>query len=157
MPYDPKIGGPGFNETCLVILPNSDLLAVMRTSSGGPLYQSRSADKGRSWSDPVPVGVNGVYPWLVQMSNGVLALGYGRVRGPSARASPSWGNEVIFSLDGGRSWTNKTTIFDGPSTGYPSMIELKPGELLYVYDENPCWPNSTKSVHAVNIKVEKKQ
>ena len=137
MAYDPDMDrelppgqhAEGFDEVSLALLPDGELFSVMRTGSGKEMYQSRSSDLGRTWSQPVGTGVIGVLPRLVQMSNGVLACSYGRSLYP-----PSLRSEVMFSLDGGRTWRDHTTVWYGPSTGYTSMLEVSPGELLYVYD-----------------------
>ena len=99
---------PGFYEPSFALLPDGELLCMMRTVSGytrTPMFQCRSTDRGETWSEPVSSGVIGVDPELHVMSNGVLACCYGR-DAPSEvvakkRAPFSMGCRVMFSLDGG--------------------------------------------------------
>lgn len=91
-----------FNEAALQPLDNGDLLCVMRTGAGCPIYQSRSRNGGATWSEPEMTGADGVDPDVVRLSNGVLACSYGRP-----------GVWVMFNADGtGRLWTNRTRIWD---------------------------------------------
>ena len=152
---DPSID---FNEPAITSLPNGDLLCMIRTGSGKPMYYCRSTD-GQTWSTPVSAGVNGVRPMLVAMSNGVVACSYGRVNVSSRDrlTNPSLGDQIIFSLDSGETWTEPTIIYDGPSTGYTSILEVRPGELLYVYDALRYGWHSTKNrIMRVNIKVRRR-
>jgi len=94
-----------------------------------PLYTARSTDGGKTWSkQEAMASARGACPGLLALSNGVLALSYGRI------ARPSQGNRIIFSIDGGQSWTGETDIYPGLSTGYNYMVETSPGRILYVFD-----------------------
>ncbi len=146
----------GFDEAAIAVLPDGELLTVMRTGSGLPLYQSRSVDGGETWSTPVRSGGKGVYPELLLMSSGILACSYGRVKHP-----PSTGAELIFSTDLGATWGNRTVIYDEPCEAYTAMLEVNPGELLFLYDtraSDPRVSNQAKSpspncIMAVNVEV----
>ena len=124
-------------EPTLARLPDGELLSIMRTgeiyenafvSSGVCLemLEARSRDDGRTWNVVQMDDVRGVMPCLTQMSNGVLALGYGR---PGVR--------VLFSLDGGRTWPTKLDLvpYGRATSGYLDMMEVSPGRLLIVYDQ----------------------
>ena len=63
----------------------------------------------------------------------MLALAYGRL------ARPSQGDSIIFSTDGGETWTNEVKIFAGLSSGYTGIIETEPNKLLYVFDSVTAW------------------
>ena len=43
-----------------------------------PMYMSRSADDGQTWSDPVPFAHTGIYPRLCTLGCGAVLLGYAR-------------------------------------------------------------------------------
>ena len=59
-----------------------------------PLYITRSIDGGKTWAKQKAMdGPRGVLPRLHTLSNGVVALSYGRI------ARPSQGNRIIFSTD----------------------------------------------------------
>jgi hypothetical protein len=93
--------GMGHGEPYGIRLENGEILCFMRSTEYEPMYLSRSANDGATWSEPVRVGVDGILPTCVKMSNGVLALSYG--------APGIW---VTFNADGtGRKWTDKTCIW----------------------------------------------
>jgi hypothetical protein len=142
----------GFCEPVLLRIPTGNILCIMRT--GGlvtdvsdterlrtskmvmcdgnlrficdPMQLSVSKDDAMSWSEPRVVTKFGVYPNAVLMSNGVIALCYGRP-----------GNWMSFSLDYGRTWGHTIQINDAPESAdaghYNSMVEVEPGKLLLVY------------------------
>lgn len=130
---DPSVGTEGFCEPAIIPVADGSLLAVMRTGSGAdPLYQARSRDGGLSWSLPSPLpGVDprrarSVDPDLILMSNGILALSFGR---PAT--------SLLFSSDGcGFRWDKEVSpVFGGRSTsGYTGLREVAPGRLLIVTD-----------------------
>ena len=67
----------------------------------------------------------GVYPKLIRMGNGVLVLAFGRC-----------GNNLSFSLDGGRNWGREValTYADVKTSGYCDVVEVGPSRLFAVYD-----------------------
>jgi hypothetical protein len=129
----------GFGEPYLQPLPNGEILCFMRTggSSGGkhwPLYMSRSNDDGESWSHADPIADRGVMPKSVLMSNGVLAVIYGRP-----------GDWLAFSTDLGHTWVGHFCLHQGPMhydcSYYDAIEEVGPNTLLAVYgrtDPNNC-------------------
>ena len=149
---DPNDIPRNFNESYLLVLPESRLLCVMRTDLDGPnpMYQAKSTDGGQNWSKPVPVGVNGVRPQMVRISNGVIACSYGRLNG-----APSMGDQVMFSVDEGETWTQHTSIYHGSSTGYTCLLEVRPGELLLGYDVLGSGWTRRNSIMMVSIQVER--
>ncbi len=123
----------GFTEPDLIALAGGELLCFMRT--GGkydgrhtPLALSRSIDDGLSWSAPVPIADRGVLPKACEMSNGVLAVIYGRP-----------GDWLAFSLDKGHSWFGHTCINLGTQAwdcgSYDWVVEVAPDTLLAAYGE----------------------
>lgn len=123
--YD-QIGSEGYNEASMRKLPNGEWLAVLRTGSekdfkchDNPIMWSVSADEGRTWSESQRTGVEGAYPSLAVLSDGLLVMSYGR---PGAM--------LIFSHDNGRTWTDQTVVDTTPYSGYTDVVELSPGQLL---------------------------
>jgi hypothetical protein len=129
----------GFTEPYLQTLPNGDILCFMRTGGayGGkhwPLYMSRSNDDGKTWSHADPIADRGVMPKSVLMSNGVLALIYGRP-----------GDWLAFSTDLGHTWVGHFCLHQGPMhydcSYYDAIEEVGPDTLLAAYgrtDPNNC-------------------
>ena len=72
--FDPAVVNPvygifdrgvdeGLDEADLAVLPNGDILCVMRTDSYAPMFQARSTqDGGHTWSEPESTGWQGVKP-----------------------------------------------------------------------------------------------
>ena len=94
----------------------------------------------------------GACPRLLLLGNGVLALSYGRIR------RPTQDDYIIFSGDGGKTWSGETCIFRGLSSGYTDMVEIGPGKLLCVFDSVTAWgPKYTPDwIGAVDIEVKAK-
>jgi hypothetical protein len=75
----------------------------------------------------------GVAPRLRLLSNGWLALSFGRP-GPGVRT---------FSGDGtGPHWSKPVEIFRGMSTRYTDFVEVTVGKLFLVYDRIPYGRNA---------------
>ena len=183
---DEKILGnipQGFAEPAITRLPNGNLICAIRTGVSAqpvgpsdsysdlrythlkegkyystsnkptqPLYITKSRDKGKTWTKPKTIGnPRGSCPRLLTLSNGVLALSYGRV------ARPTQGNRLIFSADGGETWTNEIEVYPGLSSGYTDVVETAPGRILYVFDA--CISDGPKVpdwIGAVDIRVKLK-
>jgi hypothetical protein len=121
-----QLGSEGYNEGSMRRLPNGDWLAVLRTGNArdfncqdNPIMWTRSRDEGRTWSEPARTGVQGAFPSLAVLPDGVVAMSYGR---PGAM--------VIFSTDGGQTWTDPTCVDATPYSGYTSVASLGLGEAL---------------------------
>jgi len=122
-----QIGSEGYNEGSMRRLADGSWLAVMRTGNASdsfkyqdnPIMWSVSRDEGRSWLKPQRTGLEGCYPSLAVLSDGLLVMSYGR---PGAM--------IAFSADGGRMWTDVTCVDATVSSGYTDVVELEPGLLL---------------------------
>ena len=120
------IGSEGFNEGSMRRLPDGQWLAVMRTGNArdfkcqdNPIMWSVSRDEGRTWSPPKRTGLQGAYPALAVLGDGLLVIGYGR---PGAM--------IAFSADGGRTWADRTCVDATPYSGYTGVVEIGAGQLL---------------------------
>ena len=121
-----QLGSEGYNEGSMRRLPQGDWLAVLRTGNASdvncqdnPIMWSLSRDEGRTWAEPARTGVQGAFPSLAVLPDGVVVMSYGR---PGAM--------LVFSTDGGRTWTDPTCVDATPYSGYTSVASLGPGELL---------------------------
>lgn len=121
-----QLGSEGYNEASMRRLPNGEILAVLRTGSekavncqDNPIMWSVSRDDGRTWTRPQWTGVEGAFPSLAVLSDGVVVMSYGR---PGAM--------FVFSTDAGRTWTDPTLIDATPYSGYTDVVEVGSGELL---------------------------
>jgi hypothetical protein len=155
----PLLRSLGFCEPSLAVLPNGRLYCFTRSgcsyiasTSGNincetcselpfsfleqtPVYMSISEDEGKSWSNADPVAPIGVFPDVVYMSNGIMAVNYGRP-----------GNWIMFSKDQGVSWGPVIQfyhdLYPPDCSNYFSMAEIDEGILLAVYartDQNDHW------------------
>ena len=126
VPPLPEMGDEGWAEPGLALLPNGDLLTVLRNGEGNaPLYFSRSTDGGRTWSDPVRSRLHGQYPGLLTTSSGLIITTYGR---------PD--NRLAVCLDGeGEGWPYEIIVSTAPGWQGVTAVETTPDELLVVFED----------------------
>ena len=133
----------GYHELHAVETGDGRLLVQIRNHSqadAGETLQCESADGGKTWTVPKPIGVWGLPSHLLRLRDGRLLMTYGHRRAP-------FGNQARLSGDHGRSWSEPMVVSgDGPSgdLGYPSTVELSDGRLLSVWYE--VRPGSPKAV-----------
>ena len=146
-PY-PETGGQwlGMAEPTIALLPNGQLLAVIRSNGDPagpnnqfkPLYTAWSDDLGLTWTDPIRAAVDPAEetdylysnsPTLAVLDNGVVAVSYGRP-----------GFHVAFSTDNGHTWGDIIEFSDLSTIGppYPNisgqfdMVQVAPNKLVAV-------------------------
>ena len=122
---EPTLIAVNKNETALLVLPDGDLLAVMRSiPPDQALYSSRSSDGGHTWSPSVQITGARQHPAdLVQLVNGDILMTYGN------RTAP-YRIEGKVSRDGGRTWLAPLLTFSAPLYGYDLPAE-RPTDLGY--------------------------
>ena len=123
-----------YAEPHVVEVEKGKLVAMFRYNPPDPsqwfLWQSESADGGKSWSLAHPTPVYGFPPHLIRLKNGALLVTYGR-------RIPPFSERACLSRDGGRTWDtdNEITLAAAPNgdLGYPASVELEDGSILSVY------------------------
>ena len=122
-------------EPHAVLLDDGTILAHMRAQGDDgtvfSVYQSRSADNGKTWTTPERIlpRKGGSPPHILQHSSGMLICTYGYREYP-------YGVKAMFSSDQGASWDFGYDIYvNGVSgdLGYPSSVELEDGSILTVF------------------------
>lgn len=130
-----------FGEPCLLRTRNGRLIAMLRTE--GYLYQSDSADDGRTWTPAVKTAMWGFPAHLLELKDGRILCTYGYRR-------PPYGLRACISADGGKSWNiqNEIILRDDGGTrdlGYPSSVQFPDGRVLTTYWFNQEKPGDPKS------------
>jgi hypothetical protein len=123
-----------YGEPALEQTTDGGLVAVIRKSDQDqkPMAITHSQDAGRTWSPAQPFGTFGVFPYLLRLDSGVIALSYGRP-----------GVWLQLNLDGnGRNWSEPIAIIPGDhaavqqhSCGYTSLHAIGPRSFLLAYSD----------------------
>jgi len=93
------------------------------------IWQTESADGGRTWTPPHHLGICGAPPHLLLHSSDAVVCVFGR-------REPPFGQRAVISRDGGASWPIECVLRDdGPDgdLGYPASVELPGGDIFTVY------------------------
>ncbi len=121
-----------FHEPHAIELRDGRILGILRahmqTEPTFTMYQTCSADGGRTWSECKPMGVSGSPPHLLRHSSGAIVLTYARRENPC-------GERAMVSYDEGETWSDEIVLHEASSgdIGYPSSVELSDGSILTVY------------------------
>ncbi len=130
------ITNENMHEPHMIELPNGRLLGSIRIHGRQEqpdftVYITYSDDKGKTWSKPFCIGVDGSPPHLMVHSSGAVICSYSRRRSPEDR-----GEYAAVSYDNGETWTEnyalRTDIAYGDH-GYPASVELSDGSIMTVY------------------------
>lgn len=123
----------GFTEPCVHFMQGGAIVCFLRTTDGngvGPMYWSRSADNGRTWSKPVVFDDLGVWPQMLTLKSGVTLLAYGRpglfVRATRDPGGKDWGPRVAIVKPG---------QLQADTCSYCSLLPLSDDTALIAYSE----------------------
>ncbi len=128
-----KPGTEAFHEPHVVETAEGQLISLFR-HHGNPgqyfLWQSESADKGKTWTTLHQTDIWGYPPHLIRLHNDWLLVSYGRRK-------PPFGERACISRDHGKTWDidNEFTLFPAADTdlGYPATVQLDDGSLYTVF------------------------
>ena len=125
------ISEDGYNETGLCDLGDGILMAVLRKDDNGSLWQSRSEDNAKTWSEPIRITDATEHPGdVIKLNDGRVLLTYGRRTTPFSILG-------LVSHDNGKTWdTNNRLLLvadAGNDQGYPSNIQRDDGAIITVY------------------------
>ena len=122
-----------FDEPHLVEVEPGRIVAMFRDCNPPDcLWQSESADGGRTWSVPRRTKIQGHPPHLLKLKNGWLLVVYAK-----RQKGPMQGQYACISRDGGRTWDVENEIrlarsFEG-DMGYPGSVQLPDGSIWTVF------------------------
>jgi hypothetical protein len=134
IPTRPGDKAADYHELHGVEAANGHLIVHIRNHNAenkNETLQTVSTDGGKTWSRPAPIGVWGLPSHLLRMGNGNLVMTYGYRRQP-------FGNQARVSFNHGRTWSAPVAVSaDGLNgdLGYPSTVEVTPGELFTLWYE----------------------
>ena len=128
-------GEEGPNEADIVHLGDDELYAIFRTGDkeGSTMYESRSLDLGKSWTQPTPYpgGEEGVSPQLRLLDDQRLVLVFGRrVLGDRAIVARA-------SADRGHTWCEPMRVYEGDGKVYANLQVVAERRLRVAYDASP--------------------
>lgn len=129
---DGTVHPPRFCEPHVTELPDGRLLTLVRDErEGHPVWQSESADGGRTWSPLRRSGFIGLPPFLTLLADGRVLCSY------ASRTPGDCGIRARVSADGGRTWDAVGEIRLAANLesdlGYPSTVQFPDGTLYTVY------------------------
>lgn len=136
IPEGNGITNENMHEPHMIELPSGRLLGAIRihgitSQPDYTVYITHSDDKGKTWSTPVGIGVDGSPPHLMLHSSGAVICSYSRRRSENDR-----GERACVSYDGGETWSEDYDIaskMKQADHGYPASVELSDGSILTVY------------------------
>lgn len=126
---DPDSGPEGFRLPSLGLLPDGQLICIMRNGDGAkPLWLTRSHGDYTQWGKPEKIDAPAVHGELLVLSDGTVLLVYGK---------PLY---VMASSDGGKSWDSKHKMGIGTRTGQAftgraALVEVSPGQVVCLYND----------------------
>jgi hypothetical protein len=131
--HDPS-GALMMGEPCLLPTADGHLACIIRCADQEqkPMRIAYSADQGKTWSRPQPLGGFGVMPQAALLGNGVAVLAFGRP-----------GVHLLFSADGmAREWLGPVSLVAGDpgaitahSCGYTRLLPISDDAVLIAYSD----------------------
>ena len=129
----PDVNAEGYCEPDILDLGGGHLVSVIRTGGHevySPLYCTHSYDSGKTWGAPYEILSWGVYPRLMKMKDGTVALLSGHIH-----------TFIMLSDDGGITWSEPHIIeecdgkWDKSTSGYGAFFEDDCGNICVIFDD----------------------
>lgn len=124
-------GTGGVCEPAMAQLADGTLYMLLRTASSH-LYEARSSDAGRTWTQPAPSPLSGFNTpaalWRMDRSREIVCVWN---NSPAER----WPLTAAVSADGGRTWSPPRDIarVSGEEVSYPGVTQAKDGMIVAVW------------------------
>jgi predicted neuraminidase len=120
---------PRLIQPALLRDPSGGIIALMR-SDAGRVYESRSADRGATWTPPAPTALPNPNAGIdaVTLADGRHVLVYNPV-------TEGRGTLAVALSNDGRTWTRALTLEDEPGAefSYPAVIQARDGAVHITY------------------------
>ena len=114
------VAGENLHEPSIEPLPDGRIYMLIRPV----MMWSQSTDGGVTWAEPQRFPIVGHAPYLLLTSQKVLLVGF--------RHPPTRSTSLAWSADLGETWHGPELV-DNVVGGYPSMVELPDGRIIFVY------------------------
>jgi len=114
------VAGEHLYEPSIEVLPDGRIYMLIRPT----MHWSVSEDGGVTWTPPQELGISGDAPYLLLTSRNILLAGF--------RHRPTNSTSLAYSADLGETWEGPQMV-DNVIGGYPSMVELPDGRVIFVY------------------------
>ena len=119
----------GYGENDVAFCPDGSMIRLIRLSSVAPCMLTRSADGGKTWSEPQIFDTHGVWPCLLTLKCGVTLASYGRpgltLRATDDPSCQAWEDPIELihapAFDQGG---DLNSLEEVATCGYSSMIPL---------------------------------
>ncbi|MCC6679660.1 MAG: exo-alpha-sialidase [Phycisphaeraceae bacterium] len=128
----------GLIEPTVVQLKDGTVVMLMRAQSGGFLWESRSSDRGMTWSPAVQSDIPNpsALAQLLRLRDGRIALFHNPSGGKVGKRGPRDPLAMWISDDEMKTWSVKQNLAGGGQCAYPNALETDDGRLLVGYDRN---------------------
>ena len=131
---------PPWALECMVIeLKNSQIWMLVRTSTGGFLYESHSGDKGETWSKGKPgkIATPGSRFFIRRLASGNMLLvnHFNFIRDEKGKPKRSHLTAQI-STDDGQTWGKGLLLDERVDVSYPDGVQDKDGLIWIIYDRD---------------------
>jgi hypothetical protein len=148
---EPVAAAPGlaFEEPAPLLLEGGTVLMLLRENVTRSLYAVRSEDGGRTWTAPIPTGIDCYPAHLLYLRDGRIAAVTGRRRKP-------FGISIFLSADQGRSFDVDRPLLvrsglPSKDLGYPTAAVKADGSLFVAYYYRDA--GGVTGVHATTVAI----